>query len=201
MAVLINFKICDNAEECAGIETCPSGALSWDDENKTIKIDNEKCTSCGACEKACGVEAIKVARTDAEYAQITKEFDEDPRTVNDLMVDRYGAQIILPFNLIDDERFEIDILKSEKLAVVELFKNDTIECMIKSIPIKELLAGYDYKYRKLEVKNEEIMKKYDISQLPALLFFRNGKLIGKVEEYFTTDQKSEIIAKIKEIMN
>lgn len=201
MSVLINFKICDNAEECAGIEICPTGALSWDNEKRSIKIDNTKCTSCSLCEKACGVEAIKVAKTDEEYQKIRQEFEEDPRTVNDLMVDRYGAQVILPFNLIDEKRFEIDILKSEKLAVVEFFKDDTIECMIKSIPIKEILSGYDYKYRKLKVESDEIMKKYDVSELPALLFFRDGKLLGKVEGYFQTDQKNKIREKINEIIS
>jgi NAD-dependent dihydropyrimidine dehydrogenase PreA subunit len=39
MAVLVNFKICDNAKECGGIEVCPTGALSWDEENETIKIE------------------------------------------------------------------------------------------------------------------------------------------------------------------
>ena len=34
MSVLINFKICDNAEVCGGIEVCPTGALSWDEENE-----------------------------------------------------------------------------------------------------------------------------------------------------------------------
>ena len=37
MPVLINFKICDNAKECGGIEVCPTGALSYDDENKSIQ--------------------------------------------------------------------------------------------------------------------------------------------------------------------
>lgn len=37
MAVLVNFKICDNAKECGGIEVCPTGALSWDEENETKK--------------------------------------------------------------------------------------------------------------------------------------------------------------------
>ena len=32
MAVLVNFKICDNAKECGGITVCPTGALSYDDE-------------------------------------------------------------------------------------------------------------------------------------------------------------------------
>ena len=36
MAVLINFKICDNAKECNGIEVCPTGALSWDKKNQNL---------------------------------------------------------------------------------------------------------------------------------------------------------------------
>lgn len=43
MAVLVNFKICDNAKECVGIAVCPTGALSYDDDKNTIVIDNEKC--------------------------------------------------------------------------------------------------------------------------------------------------------------
>ena len=41
MAVLINFKICDNAKECGGIAVCPTGALSYDDEKESIVIDND----------------------------------------------------------------------------------------------------------------------------------------------------------------
>ena len=88
MAVLINFKICDNAKECNGIAVCPSGALSWDEKKKTIFIDNSKCTSCGKCEKACMVNAIKVAKTKKEYDKFKKEIDGDDRTTSDLLVDR-----------------------------------------------------------------------------------------------------------------
>lgn len=200
MSVLINFKICDNAEECGGIEVCPTGALSWDDRNKTINIDNDKCTSCSLCEKACGVEAIKVAKTDEEYAKIKKEFDDDPRKIGDLIVDRYGAQPIFPESLIDESKFDLHVLKSARLTAVEFFNDDTIECMIKSIPIKDILVGHDYKYRKLRVESDDIMKKYDVSELPALLFFKDGKFLGKVEGYFQVDQKNEIRKIIKDII-
>ena len=32
--IQINWKICDNAEECNGIAVCPTGALYWDKEEK-----------------------------------------------------------------------------------------------------------------------------------------------------------------------
>ncbi|RLG13363.1 MAG: hypothetical protein DRN66_04295 [Candidatus Nanohalarchaeota archaeon] len=63
MPVLINFKICDNAKECNGIDICPTEALFWGEKNNTIIIENSKCISCGKCEKACLVNAINVAKT------------------------------------------------------------------------------------------------------------------------------------------
>ena len=94
MGVLINFKICDNAKECGGIEVCPTGALYWDEEKESITIDNSKCTSCEKCIEACPVDAIKVGKTDEEYQELKKEIDNDPRKRSDLFVDRYGAQPI-----------------------------------------------------------------------------------------------------------
>ncbi len=182
MPVLINFKICDNSKDCNGIKVCPNEVIYWDEENKTLKIDNSKCTICGACENCCPVEAIKLARTDEEYEKIKKEIDEDPRKVSDLFVDRYGATSVDPAFLIPENRFDIQILESTKLAIVELFNGISIKCLLHSIPIKMLFEDMDVKYRK--IKDENLSKKYEVEKLPALLFFENGKLIGKIEGYF-----------------
>ena len=183
MSVLINFKICDNAEECNGIAVCPTKALSWDDKNKTVIIDNSKCISCGRCEKACMVGAIKVAKNDDEYKKFQKEIDEDSRRVSDLYLDRYGAQSILPAFLIDAEIFKKEVEGSAKLVAAELYENEGIMCMLRSVPIKELFKGKDIKYRKLEA-TEALEKKYKIKKLPCLLFFKDGELLGKIEGYF-----------------
>ena len=127
MPVLINFKICDNSKDCNGIKVCPIGAFYWDEKNKTIAVDNSKCTNCGKCEDACPVDAIRVARNEEEYEKIKKEIEEDPRKVSDLFVDRYGAQPIHPAFLIPQSKFDVQILRSTKPAVVELFKNETRE--------------------------------------------------------------------------
>lgn len=200
MAVLINFKICDNAEECNGIALCNTGALSWDTEKKSIKINNSKCTSCGLCEKGCEVYAIKVAKTDGEYNTYQKEIDDDPRKLADLYIDRFGAQPILPADLIGEEDFEQHVLRAQKLTCAEFFQDDTIECMIKSIPIKELLQGREVKYRKVRLTSQKLPKKYKINKLPALLFFGKGKLLGKVEGYYTADQAKKLKKEIAAIL-
>lgn len=201
MAVLINFKICDNSKDCSGIEVCPTGAFHWDEKKKTIAVDNSKCISCGACEKACPVNAIRVARNEKEYKRIKKEIDEDPRKVSDLFVDRYGAQPVHPAFLIPQEKFDVQVLESTKLVAVEFFNHNSINCLLHSIPIKELFKGIDIKYRKIEMKDDSLLKRYKIKILPALLFFKAGKLIGKIEGYFPVGKEKELMKRIKKILS
>ena len=122
MSILINWKICDNAKECSGIEICPTKALFWDEENKKIIIDNSKCINCGKCVEACKVNAIHLAKTDEEYNEIKKEIDEDPRKISDLFVDRYGGESVdvEGFEL-KEEDFQGRILEATRdLAIVEI---------------------------------------------------------------------------------
>jgi len=202
MAVLINFKICDNSKDCSGIEVCPIGAFYWDEKRKTIAVDNKKCVSCGKCEKSCPVGAIRVARTEAEYKKIKKEIDEDPRKVSDLFVDRYGAEPVDPAFQIPENKFNIQILESTKLAVVEFFSKNSIKCLLHSIPIRDLFKDMDIKYRKIDVKeNDSLLKKYKITELPSLLFFKDGKLISKIEGYYEIGKKRELLTKVNKIIS
>jgi Fe-S-cluster-containing hydrogenase component 2 len=199
MSVLINFKICDNAKECNGIAVCPTGALSWDAKKKSIKIDNKKCINCWKCEKGCQVSAIHVAKNEKEYAKLKKEIDEDPRKTSDLFVDRYGAQPIHTAFLISDSKFQLEVLESDKLVAVECFDDDSIMCLLKSIPMKDLLEDYSVKYRKM-ITGKELLNKLKIKKLPALLFFKEGKLLGKIEGYFDKSKKDVLMGKIKSIL-
>lgn len=72
MSVLINFKICDNDKACSGMAICPKKVFSWNEEKKSLEIDNTKCISCRLCEKACMVSAIKVAKDIEEYEKLKK---------------------------------------------------------------------------------------------------------------------------------
>lgn len=199
MAVLVNFKICDNAKECGGIAVCPTGALSWNDEKEKIDIDNSKCISCGLCEKECPIGAIMVAKNKEEYNKIQKEIDDDPRTTKDLFVDRYGADFISDFF-----KIELDDIKEKSkkdcITLIEVYNPDIAECLLKSIPIKDLTKNLPKDTLYYKAKSDSNIDEYEIKKLPSLLVFQKGKLLGHVDGYYTIDEKDSIISKLDEII-
>ncbi len=205
MPVLINFKICDNSKDCSGIEVCPTDAFYWDDKKKTIAVNDKECIACGKCERACPVGAIRVARNESEYRRIKKEIKNDHRKISDLFVDRYGADSVSPAFLIPPDKFDIQIIQSNKLAAVEFFSNSSIKCLLYSIPIKDLFKNINLKYRKIKVEESNpILKRYKIKQLPTLAFFNKGKIIAKIEGYYPnypTGEKKIFMEKVNKIIS
>lgn len=165
MPVLINFKICDNAKDCSGVAVCKTGALFWDDKERTLKIDNTKCISCGLCEKACMTNSIRVAKNQEEYKLIKKEIEEDPRKIGDLFVDRYGAEPVDPAFITTEEKFQEHILEYDKLSAVEFYNSNSIRCLLKSIPIKELIGPMNIRFRKLNA-SDKLVSEYKNKNSP-----------------------------------
>ena len=146
--------------------------------------------------------AIKFAKDKDELKKIEKEIEEDNRTIKDLMVDRYGAQPINMHFCCKEKELE-KVISTKRTVFIEAFKEETEECLIKSIPIKEIfnkLNLTDITYNKLEVENDEFLKKYDIKELPSLLIFKDEKVIGKIDGYYKIEEKDNFINNIKKII-
>jgi len=200
MAVLVNFKICDNAKECGGVAVCPTGALSFDEKKDTLVIDNDKCICCGACETECPIGAIAVAHEEDEYKILKEEIEHDSRTTKDLFVDRYGAAPLSAFFMIQDSVIE-EKIKGNQVTLIECYQEESIACLLKSIPIKEITAHLpsDTLFYKVEM-HQEALAKYAIEEFPTLLIFKAGKLVGKIGGYYTVDDKENFISKLNDIL-
>jgi len=197
MPAIINFKICDNAKECSGIAICPTKAMHYDEEKQTIVIDKDKCTSCGLCRPECPIGAIQVGRTDEEYQQCQKEIAEDPRTIKDLFVDRYGASPIFEFFMINNDQLD-EKIQNENITLIEVYNPIEAQCLLKSIPIKDLTDEMerDVQYYKL-VPSDDVKIKYAINELPSLLIFRAGDLLGMIKGYYNIEQIDEMKSLVK----
>jgi len=196
MPAIINHKICDNVSACGGIEVCPVGAFAYNEKTKKIEIDNNKCISCGACESTCPIGAIGVARTWAEYEELKKEIESDPRSAEDLFVDRYGGDIVDESVLIDGAAIE-SVTRGKDKILIELFEDDSIKCLLKSIPYSEILkASNATRYYKCQA-DEKMQKDYNINELPSLLLFSNEKFIKAIQGYFEEGQKEELFDQLR----
>ncbi|MFH1547384.1 MAG: hypothetical protein ABIC57_02770, partial [bacterium] len=158
-----------------------------------------KCKECGKC-ACCPVGAIYFTANKEEYELIKKQVEKDPRKISDLFVNRYGAQMLPDHYVVDESEIESKVLKYPGKVAIEAISEDTIECLLKCIPVKELFRDSEYTtYRKVLIKNTESLKKFSISKYPCLLFFENGKLKGKIEGFYGVGQKEELLSEINKI--
>ena len=196
MPAIINHKICDQASACGGISVCPVGAFTYNEKTKRIEIDNDKCISCGACEKTCPIGAIGVARTQEEFEELKQAIEEDPRNPEDLFVDRYGADIISEDVMIEFSQID-ELIKKEK-CLIEIFDEDNIMCLLKSITYNEILENSNFKtYYRCLISEGDDVSKYNLKTLPSLLLCENGKITKIIEGYFEESEKQNLFNKLK----
>lgn len=179
---------------CNVLKVCPTGAVYWDEDAKRLQIDNTKCISCGACARACPIAAIKIYKTQAELDKFQAEIDADLHREEDLAVDRYvsGALETIPLMSGQVEKF---VAENSGLVCIELNPDDEdLVCNVQAIPISEIMDLGRVTYRACE-DGKNIAGKYGATA-PALVFFRDGVQIGKVEGFFeNNDAERGLLAK------
>lgn len=196
MPVIINHKICDQASACGGISVCPVGAFTYNEKTKRIEIDNDKCISCGACVKTCPIGAIGLARTPEEYEELKQAIYEDPRNPEDLFVDRYCGDIINENVMVEFK--DLDKIISKDDCLIEIFDEDSIMCLLKSIPYQEILQNSTFKkYYRCLVTEEDKISKYKVKELPSLLLCRNGKVAKVLGGYYEEKDKEKLFKLLK----
>ncbi|MDR1071576.1 MAG: hypothetical protein LBL21_02970, partial [Rickettsiales bacterium] len=94
------------------------------------------------------------------------------------------------------------VAKNGGLVCLELKQDEAdLACQLYSINISDIIDFEKIKYASV-IDGEKIAKEYGIAARPALVFFRDGALIGKTEGYFESGgaEKELLKKKIKEIV-
>ncbi len=196
MPAIINYKICDQANACGGISACPVGAFSYNDKKKHLEIDNDKCISCGKCVGTCPIGAIGVAKTQEEFEDLKQIIENDPRSSEDLFVDRFGADIISNDKTINFTEINSAISSSSKL-LIEIFNDDSIQCLLKSIPYSEIAKNTEYtNYLRSNIEDKDGAS-FGIKSLPCLLVCDDGKIKKVINKYYELDEKQKLFEEIK----
>jgi Fe-S-cluster-containing hydrogenase component 2 len=53
--IAVNVHACPQNHPCPAVQHCPESAIIQDSIYEAPRIDDEKCTECGACSRVCRV--------------------------------------------------------------------------------------------------------------------------------------------------
>lgn len=100
-------------------------------------------------------------------------------------------------HVLNNENFEKEVLKDEKVVLVDLYADWCGPCKILS-PTVEAIAEEEeeVKVGKLNVdENSDIAAEYGVRSIPTLLIFKNGELKEKSVGVQTKNQIKELLQK------
>lgn len=192
MPPIINFNKCDNSPECDAVKVCPVKAISYDQKKQKIVIDKDKCINCGLCVNTCQAGALKMVSNE-DYEDSQKQIEKEVDKTKELFVERYGAEPIDENMLKTEEEFSQILKENKGIIFEEIFDDNSIKCLIKSIPIS-LLIDKNTKYFKVQTNK-------NLENLPFLNIYEDGNLKGTIQGFYGLKEKDEFIEKINKILN
>lgn len=96
----------------------------------------------------------------------------------------------------NDDNFEDQVIKSDKLTVVDFWAEWCAPCKMIAPAVEELAGEYDGKINVGKVNvddNSKIATQYSIRSIPTLLFFKGGEIVTQVVGVRTKAELKEII--------
>ncbi len=102
-------------------------------------------------------------------------------------------------NIINKENFENEVLKNDKLTVVDFFATWCGPCQMLA-PVLEKISNEndDLNIVKVDIdESVELAIKYQVEVVPTLVIFKNGNLVKTLEGFRSEKELLEEINKLK----
>ena len=204
MPVAINYKICDLAPMCGGIEVCPTGAFFWNKKTKRPDVDNKKCLSCGVCVRECPVNAILLARDQKEYDELLEKIKNDPRSEVDLWKEKLGTQpgrTVPLAPIITTRNFQEEISGSKDWILLDVWSEETLDCRFHSISFDDLKLN-KVSFKKLDGGTEkELAYQLRVKKPPTLILFKDGRERWRHEGYLYASDRNSIKQELEKLIS
>ena len=100
---------------------------------------------------------------------------------------------------IENERILSEVLKNEKLVIVDFFAEWCGPCQMLSPILVELEKEYseDLEIYKVNVdESQECAMRYGITAMPTLLFFKNGEEVERQVGFLEKDELEKIVQEL-----
>ena len=94
---------------------------------------------------------------------------------------------------IKEEDFEQEVLKSEKMVLVDFFATWCAPCQM-LMPVLEKIASERNDFDIIEIdvdEAKELAMRYDIEAVPTMVIFRNGTAIDRIGGYYNKEELEE----------
>lgn len=100
---------------------------------------------------------------------------------------------------IENERILSEVLKNEKLVIVDFFAEWCGPCQMLSPILIEIEKEYSEKLEIYKVnvdESQECAMRYGITAMPTLLFFKNGEEVERQVGYLEKDELEKIVQEL-----
>lgn len=101
---------------------------------------------------------------------------------------------------IENNQITTEVLKTEKLVVMDFFATWCMPCQMLSPVLDSISKKYsnDVEIFKVNVDdNQETAIRYNVSSVPTIIFFKNGEEIERQVGFIEEDSFSNIIEELK----
>jgi len=181
MPVFVDPRICEKQQICELMRVCPRNAIYQDEKEGTIGIDNDKCTECMLCVKACPYLAVKLASDNDELGNLVKRSKRVKLDKSAHIAKIYGNR---PGKIgkveLSDSNFKNKVSSKTPTLVSFWGAHSGVTAPF----MKSIEKGYLGKLKVAYIRvadSPKIRKRYSVTSTPTLILFRKGKEIGRLD--------------------